>query len=251
MMRKGLLNTKSVITAVLAAVSLAGVAALAQAPPPPSPPQAPFEGMRRDQFFFLGTHRNLGKVVTGAPYSAGSVTETVQELADGNRIDRKETGAIYRDAEGRTRVERMLRMIGPWAPAGKPIENIFISDPVAHVTYILNPRDKKAYKAYDVRSRPLRTPPEERRALAHEARGIVERRSASTQSLGTRMIEGLKAEGERRIVTIPAGQIGNEKPIKIVSESWYSPQLQVYVLTRLDDPRFGDTTYRLPNIKLG
>ncbi|MGH9469099.1 MAG: hypothetical protein ACRD1N_02000, partial [Terriglobia bacterium] len=137
-----------------------------------------------------------------------------------------------------------VSMIGPWISAGKPVENIFISDPVAHTAYMLNPPAKKAY---EVRSGPLGHLPDH--AMRQRRRGSDW--PASTQSLGTRMVEGVKAEGERRIVTIPAGQIGNEKPIKIVSESWYSPQLQVYVLTRRDDPRFGDTTYRLPNIKLG
>ncbi|MDT5293477.1 MAG: hypothetical protein QOJ76_357, partial [Acidobacteriota bacterium] len=45
-----------------------------------------------------------------------------------------------------------------------------------------------------------------------------------------------------------AGELGNEQPINIVNERWYSPELQVVVLTRHSDPRFGETTYRLTNI---
>ena len=52
-------------------------------------------------------------------------------------------------------------------------------------------------------------------------------------------------------MTIPAGQIGNELPINIVSERWFSPELKVLVMSRQSDPRFGETTYRLTNISRG
>jgi hypothetical protein len=68
------------------------------------------------------------------------------------------------------------------------------------------------------------------------------------EQLGKQIIEGVEAEGNRSTVTIPAGEIGNERAIEIVSESWYSPELQMVVMTRHTDPRFGETTYRLTNI---
>ena len=57
------------------------------------------------------------------------------------------------------------------------------------------------------------------------------------------MIEGVLAEGTRTVVSIPAGQIGNERAIEIGSQRWYAKDLQVLVLSRHTDPRFGDTTY--------
>ncbi|MFL6228916.1 MAG: energy transducer TonB [Pyrinomonadaceae bacterium] len=68
------------------------------------------------------------------------------------------------------------------------------------------------------------------------------------ESLGTQSVEGVMAEGTRTTVTIPAGAMGNERPILIVSERWYSPELQTVVMTKHSDPRFGETTYRLTNI---
>lgn len=68
------------------------------------------------------------------------------------------------------------------------------------------------------------------------------------EQLGKQSIEGVEAEGTRTTVTIPAGEIGNERPIEIVSERWYSPELQLVVMTRHSDPRFGETTYKLTNI---
>ena len=68
------------------------------------------------------------------------------------------------------------------------------------------------------------------------------------ESLGQQSIEGVSAVGTRNTITIPAGAIGNEREIKVVTERWYSPELQTVVLTKHSDPRFGETTYRLTNI---
>ena len=70
-----------------------------------------------------------------------------------------------------------------------------------------------------------------------------------TESLGKQVIEGVTAEGKRTTRTIPAGQMGNERPIEITSEVWTSPELQMVVLSKHNDPRFGETVYRLTNIQ--
>lgn len=72
-----------------------------------------------------------------------------------------------------------------------------------------------------------------------------------TESLGKQVIEGVTAEGTRTTRTIPAGQIGNERPIEITSEVWTSPDLKEIVLSKHNDPRFGETVYRLTNIQRG
>ncbi|HKG96167.1 MAG TPA: hypothetical protein VKA97_00010 [Pyrinomonadaceae bacterium] len=71
------------------------------------------------------------------------------------------------------------------------------------------------------------------------------------EQLGKQTIEGIEAEGTRTTITIPAGEIGNERAIEIVSERWYSPELQLVVMTRHIDPRSGETTYKLTNINRG
>jgi hypothetical protein len=68
------------------------------------------------------------------------------------------------------------------------------------------------------------------------------------ESLGTQMIEGVETAGTRSIHTIPAGAIGNDRPLEIVSESWYSPELRMTVRARQSDPRVGETIYRLTNL---
>lgn len=69
-----------------------------------------------------------------------------------------------------------------------------------------------------------------------------------TESLGRQTIEGIPADGTRTTRTIPAGQIGNEQPLQIVTETWYSPDLQMVLLSKRSDPRSGDTVTRLSNI---
>jgi TonB family protein len=82
------------------------------------------------------------------------------------------------------------------------------------------------------------------------AMGLVNarNRTARTESMGKQNIGGVEAEGTRSTITIPAGEIGNERPIEIVSERWYSPELQLIVMTRHTDPRFGENSYQLTNI---
>lgn len=68
------------------------------------------------------------------------------------------------------------------------------------------------------------------------------------ESLGKQNVDGVEADGTRTTVTIPAGAIGNERAIQIVSERWYSQELQTVVMTKHSDPRFGETTYRLTSV---
>jgi hypothetical protein len=70
-----------------------------------------------------------------------------------------------------------------------------------------------------------------------------------TTNLGMKDFEGVKAEGRSTVWTIPAGEIGNRAPIHVTSETWHSPELQVTVYSRHNDPRTGETVYRLAGIK--
>ncbi|MDX2030810.1 MAG: energy transducer TonB [Blastocatellia bacterium] len=72
--------------------------------------------------------------------------------------------------------------------------------------------------------------------------------ATSTENLGKQTIEGVECEGKRTTTTLPAGSIGNENPIQTVRETWYSPELQMTIMTKQTDPRFGESTYRVTNI---
>jgi len=187
-----------------------------------------------------------GKVVKGAPYSATAITESVQTLSNGARITNKTTSSIYRDSEGRTRREMTLDRIGPFATADEPTQLIFINDPVAGVLYVLDQRSHTARKmAAHTGDRSPRRPPAERAPDRAPGKAHSE---GKTESLGKQVIEGVEAEGVRSVITIPEGKIGNDRPIEIVSERWDSPEMQTVVLSKHNDPRFGETVYRLTNI---
>ena len=79
-----------------------------------------------------------GRIIPNAPYSAEAVTESTQVLADGNRINRKSMTRVYRDGEGRTRREELNE--------SGTVVSVSIVDPVAHVTYVLNPASRTAYR---------------------------------------------------------------------------------------------------------
>jgi hypothetical protein len=76
-------------------------------------------------------------------------------------------------------------------------------------------------------------------------------KNVKTEDLGTQTIEGVSAQGTRKTITIPAGQAGNEQPINIVSETWYSPELKMTVMSKRNDPRVGETEFKLTNIQRG
>src|SRR5437868_4821196 len=95
---------------------------------------------------FIAEQLIAGAPVKGAPYSAQAVTETIQTLADGNRITQKSTAMVYRDALGRERREETLPVIGPFTAQGDAPQIVSIFDPVAGASYSLNSREHTAIK---------------------------------------------------------------------------------------------------------
>lgn len=285
------------------------------------------------------------RVVKGAPYCATAVHETIQPLADGNRIVRSQQSQLCRDGEGRTRRE-VQREGGP--------KVVYLNDPVAKESWVLYPEQKRAQRlrggpgfAFDggdaaahaawqasmqdwgermkeqaarwkawgaqvaerarsadaerVRARaaagepgivieqawavppvPGASAPERRRELrvlrasdmpAPPAPPVppmaapvppappmpplmltaplLPREGGTTTALAPKDIDGIKVHGERTTWTIPAGKIGNEKPIVISREVWRSPELMLTVSSRDADPRSGEQNYRLEKLKRG
>ena len=199
-----------------------------------------------DAIGFVGVEAGLGgKTVAGAPFSATLSTRTTQVLADGNRIDRATTGVLARDSRGRTRREMTLPAIGPWATSGTTAPHvILINDPAAGVHYILEPDLKIARKlpAFpNLRNKPDRVLP--------PPSGEPSQNGVTVLSLGTQSQDGLTLDGTRTTRTIPAGAIGNDRPIQISVERWYSRDLQMNVRIDRTDPRTGETVFQLTNIE--
>jgi len=81
--------------------------------------------------------------------------------------------------------------------------------------------------------------------------GPAEPGDEQREDLGTQEINGVAAQGKRLTRTTPANTIGNQLPIVSVTETWYSPELQMVVESKHNDPRFGDTTFSIKNIQKG
>jgi len=186
-----------------------------------------------------------GKIVTGAPFTATFSSQTTQALADGNRIQRTTSSNFARDGNGRTRQDLSLPAIGPWATSGSaPPHVVLINDPVASVHYALEPDKKIARKmpAPQWLKNGKGGPP----PFARDSQSGV-----TTTSLGSQTMDGLTVQGTRTTRTIAAGAIGNQLPIQIGVDRWYSPDLQMNVMITRSDPRTGQTVFQVTNIQRG
>jgi hypothetical protein len=224
----------------------------------------------------------LERPVQGAPYSADTVVESSQTLADGNHITNKTTGKVYRDSEGRVRreEERTFSVMTANGPMTSKMVSITILDPVGGAAYTLDTEKQIAWKtptsaggtilgkleASQIEAR--RKEELDKMQAAGVARGrqggagtpaseaereaVMKRRTGfpteNNAPLEHRTIEGLAVEGRKVTHVIPAGQVGNELPMTVTSEEWSSPELKVLVMTHHSDPRTGDSSYRLTNV---
>jgi hypothetical protein len=218
---------------------------------------------------------NSGQVVKGAPFSADAVTDMVQTLADGNRIVNKSTATIARDSLGRTRREQSIGGLAPMVPAGAAsgAKFITIDDPANGTHYTLEANTKTARKMtmrhivvngsapgetrdflVNVAPAPAAQNAEVRVGRSIETKGFAwtsapqQQHAEKTENLGAQTINGVVCDGTRTAITIPAGAIGNERPIETVTERWYSQELKTVVLSKTKDPRFGETIYQLTNV---
>ena len=240
------------------------------------------EGQQAQQKVMLEIAGAETQVVKGKPYSADTSTETVQTLADGNRIAHRTVSKFYRDSEGRTRREETFGNVDPEHPSPHEVK-VFIDDPVNGTALVLDPGSKTLEKLqrtrdlgdvqrddadgaqimlksvkdsetngqaapgkvfFHIQDQHLSGPNDLALVISDENRNIVK------EDLGTRNIGGVDCTGTRQTSTIPAGAIGNDKPISIVTETWTSEAIGAVVESISDDPRYGKTTYKLTNLQL-
>lgn len=239
----------------------------------------------------------INQAVKNSPFSADEVNESVQTLADGNRIVRSSSGKFYRNSDGRVRREIAGGTGGMLGTVYTTGQGVSIVNPSINQKYLLDSKLKTAQVVELTRAQneiaataPKAVTEEEKAkalrmkvevenkiriaepvvvtgkapaaiastitsvgtgqggAFAYSVGGQNSSYETRTEALGTRDFEGVSAEGTRRVTTIPAGAIGNERPIEITYERWFSKDLGVVVFSKNSDPRFGDQTYKLTNI---
>jgi hypothetical protein len=189
---------------------------------------------------FLGFAGGPGnKVVTGAPYCGQVTEEFSQALADGNQIHRSTTNTVCRDSQGRTYSQMSL----PFSGSGNSPSGAIIRDPVAGVDYILD----STHKTYRKITHPAKPGPGNA-GNGPRFQGGNPNGGAGTD-LGFQTIAGLSCKGTRFTRTIPANsRLGNQQPLQVTTEHWYSPDLSIDVQTQTTDPSSGSNTMTVFNI---
>jgi len=221
------------------------------------------------------------KPVKGSPFCATITSDHSQAFADGNRIHTTEDSQLCRDSQGRTRREAQLNLLGAVPQGGAP-KIITIEDPVAGVRYTLDTLAKVARKMplslksiaaadgakgagqnvffYSRTGSPdaLPEPPLppggpgpviiSKRLIASRDMAGGDEAPPATENLGDQTFAGIRATGTRVTTTIPAGKMGNEQPINVVSENWYSSDLKATVMTKHTDPWAGTLTTQFSNV---
>ena len=251
---------KSRWSLLLGAALLLTASAQAQAPAADSAPAATTPGPRHGRGFGpgggpFGERMELlgfggmrgGKVVTGAPFTANASAESKRTLADGTVITQTAQSNLFRDGQGRFRKEVTLQGIGASENGGAPHSFVMIQDPVAGAGYMLQPDKKVAHKLPQHRKGGPNA--DSTTGPRHGNGNGATNPNFTKVSLGTQTVNGVSAQGTRFTRTIPAGQMGNDKPLTITKEEWYSPDLQMMVQIKHSDPFLGDTTYNVSNIQ--
>jgi hypothetical protein len=188
-----------------------------------------------------------GKVVTGIPLTATIVVTRDQTLSDGVHIHKQTQMTFYRDGQGRVRRETIMDFGTPATGRVKhPI--IMIKDPVSGKRYMLDPVSKTARELS--MGRPGRGPNPDEPGRPGKNMGM-KGLQVQVQTLGAKTIDGLPAEGRSVTRTIAAGEIGNDRPISVVTERWLSTELQIPVLVTHTDPIMGRVTTKVTNVNRG
>jgi hypothetical protein len=234
------MKTLSKVMVIFGLLSLAGYTAIAQTQRPACPQAGKSYGI-------MGAAASLA----GCPFSAVIETESTQTLADGTHIQRKFKAVVYRDSLGRIRYETYAPT-DPDKDFPEAPNMIHIYDPVAGFWYILMPQtavatrnrlnDPPTSPRADTQPHPSAPVSASTRAPDPEPEPVVER-------LGSQLLEGLLVTGRRITRTIPVGAEGNDRVVRVVTETWDSSAMGITLLRKSSDPRSGDMVKQMTNLR--
>lgn len=222
---------------------------------------------------FGGAAGGLGAPnIPNEPFSADSAMQSTHPAPNGEPVHNLSQGRLYRDSQGRTRRETDI-LSGSGTVGG---HNVVITDPIQHVMIVFNANDKVARVFHwqppvpgvhaPTGAASATSPPQQpwtgqnnnvptatiqprpAGSLAF-AGGAASSLSVKTDVLGQKEMQGLMVNGTRITRTTASGAAGNSQPIVSTTETWTSPELQVTVLTEINDPRGGLTVMKLTNIQ--
>jgi len=201
---------------------------------------------RRELQVFRSGGREI-RIENGKVSVDGKETTGTVELASGGKTIRVENGRVTIDGKD------LKTPAPPAVPTGKQtVIETETKDGVRRETVrvqVVSAGGEGASPDFSWNLAPLPPLPPVPPAPPVPPGGAPSKSKASTSSLGQKEFDGVRADGTLRQQVIPAGEVGNRDPITITTESWHSPELQVTVYSRHNDPRRGETIYRLSNIR--
>jgi hypothetical protein len=213
-------------------LALTAVSCFAQAPDPAT--HAPSGGTR------MTLESIAVPPIANAPFTATVKTEWKRTLEDGSVVVVSNHRTIARDNSGRVYQERRNL-----TPSGMSITRQFeYGDPSTHEVYYCKPGEQvcEIHNYF-----PLTTPP----PVAPTGPIGDGNRFLTRTDLGSDTIGGVQATGTRETLTFNAGTIGNDRPVAVVKEFWYSSQLGINLIEKREDPRVGTQTFTVTDITLG
>jgi Domain of unknown function (DUF4214) len=164
--------------------------------------------------------------VMGVPVT-GEYT-TTKKHPDDKSSTQTASRPFFRDRNGRIRIERG--------------DIVTITDPSAGVRYVLNTKDKTAYRITlntGARNTASAEPLTSNMAALKESR-----------SLGTQRIEDVEAAGKEYTSVIPAGsKLGNSDPVQATYQIWLSKGLQLPLLVKMQDTLNGETSIQFKRLQ--
>jgi len=165
--------------------------------------------------------------VPNAPFSATVVTVWTRILPDGSTQTNKNHRTVARDSSGRVFQER--RSLTP--DGDREVTRLTEMDyqyPNQHQLYICHPA-VQVCTVYPYNPSP---------AIITPMAGPLPTPTGSVtvEDLGRKTVEDLEVLGSRQTTTINAGVVGNQRAEPTIKEFWFSPRLQINLITKRFDP---------------
>jgi hypothetical protein len=193
-----------------------------------------------------GTFERINSIrilpIPNAPFSSTVTAEWTRTLEDGTSVTTTNYRTVMRDSMGRIFQER--RTFVPKNGAEQPkVFRFEISDPATRVR-------RTCFAASRVCNVTGYFAPTK---VSVQPAGPLDKngdRVLTRQDLGQNSMSGLDVTGTLETTTISIGVIGNDRPISITKEFWYSPKLGLNLSVKRVDPRSGTETFTVSDISL-
>lgn len=183
----------------------------------------------------------------GAPFSAIVHTEWTRPLPGGGSYTVVNQRKVARDSQGRIYEERWL-LVPKGSETKSQMNVIQIADPNQHTLYncfLMGGPRRCILERYAESLMTSYTPPDHKSDPTK-----VNSATGTHENLGVQYIQGVYTTGTRDSTTIPAGAMGNDRPIVMTREFWNAPSLGINLISKVTNPLAGTQVFTLTDVDL-